>query len=136
MEDIELKREIYLKRLKDPFVTLGVIIPSRVVHGGRVVRLREEVASLKREASEGAEGWRERALELLRLLKEMEEMAVRRMEEAEDVEALEGAFREALGPLRAAQEVTALLEGEVYEEAEDEDVEDLKRWIEYIRKLK
>lgn len=136
MEDIDLKREIYLKKLKDPFVTLGVVIPSRVVHRGREILLREAVVRLKREAGKGGKGWRERALELLRLLKEMEEEAIRRIEGAREVEELEEAFRGALGPLRAAQEVTALLEGEVYEEAGDEDIEDLKRWMEYIRKLK
>ncbi|HDD60517.1 MAG: hypothetical protein J7K08_06945 [Thermoplasmata archaeon] len=136
MKDLDLKREIYLKRLEDPFVTLGILIPSKVVHRGREIRLREEIASLRREALEGAEGWRGRAVKLLKLLKEMEERAVKRIEAAEDEEGLEEAFREALGPLRAAQEVTALLEGEVYEEAEEEDVEDLKRWMEYIRKLK
>jgi len=135
MEDLEILKEIYLKRLKDPFSTSGVLLPMEVVHDGEVIRVRRVVADIKRRRESGG-SWRKEAEALLKVLREVEEGMVERMKASVERDEVERLFKEALQVERAIQDVEALLEGEVLETIHTEDFEDIKRWIEYIKKLK
>ena len=133
-EDIEK----VLQEIERPFAFVGVMVPEVFAAGGVQLRLQSilyEMARKKRLTQEDVEA----VINLLNALQKRKKELTDAIRDSKTQEELQRYRAEALGIIRAISEFSELTDG-VYDDYKDvnrtQNVEDAKRWLNYLKQIK
>ncbi|GEM_PF-1555433 len=136
MKISEKKRRELLKTIEDPATAVGIQIPDNITWNGEEIRLREEVWKITHRSGEETEERKRALISIIDdLLRERinsirnDDITVEEGERlTEECVGLERAKENLLKEKREAKPVT--------EEIREKEIEDQKRWLDLVKRVK